>query len=82
LPKDAVKIFTRRGHDWTSRLKKIATDAWRINARSAIIDGEVVAPSSWCGKASDIDRLSYLFADPIVWLCVAPISAAGAVARL
>jgi ATP-dependent DNA ligase len=25
--------------------KKIATDAWRINARSAIIDGEVVAPA-------------------------------------
>ncbi len=43
---DAVKVFTRRGYDWTSRFKKIATDAWRINARSAIIDGEVVAPAA------------------------------------
>jgi bifunctional non-homologous end joining protein LigD len=40
---DAVKVLTRRGYDWTTRFKKIATDAWRINARSAIIDGEVVA---------------------------------------
>jgi bifunctional non-homologous end joining protein LigD len=40
-----VKIFTRRGHDWTSRFKKIASDAWHINAGSAIIDGEVIVPS-------------------------------------
>jgi bifunctional non-homologous end joining protein LigD len=46
IANDAVKILTRRGHDWTSRFKKIATDAWRINARSAIIDGEVVAPAA------------------------------------
>ena len=25
---EAVKIFTRRGHDWTARFKKIADDAW------------------------------------------------------
>jgi bifunctional non-homologous end joining protein LigD len=41
-----VKIFTRRGHDWTNRFRKIAADAWRINAGSAIIDGEVVVPST------------------------------------
>jgi bifunctional non-homologous end joining protein LigD len=41
----AVKVFTRRGHDWTSRFKKIASDAWHINAGSAIIDGEVVVPA-------------------------------------
>ncbi|WP_424629624.1 non-homologous end-joining DNA ligase [Bradyrhizobium sp. SYSU BS000235] len=46
IANDAVKVFTRRGHDWTSRLKKISTDAWHINARSAIIDGEVVAPAA------------------------------------
>jgi bifunctional non-homologous end joining protein LigD len=38
----AVKVFTRRGHDWTHRFKKIAADAWHINAGSAIIDGEAV----------------------------------------
>jgi ATP-dependent DNA ligase len=24
-----VKIFTRRGHDWTNRFKKIAGDTWQ-----------------------------------------------------
>jgi bifunctional non-homologous end joining protein LigD len=43
---DAVKVLTRPGYDWTSRFKKIADDAWRVRARSAIIDGEVIAPSS------------------------------------
>ncbi|MEA2921236.1 MAG: bifunctional non-ous end joining protein LigD [Bradyrhizobium sp.] len=37
--------FTRRGHDWTNRFKKIASDLWHINAGSAIIDGEVVVPA-------------------------------------
>jgi hypothetical protein len=41
----AVKVFTRRGNDWTNRFKKIASDAWHVSAGSAIIDGEVVAPA-------------------------------------
>src|ERR1700726_4884100 len=41
----AVKVFTRRGNDWTNRFRKIAADAWHINAGSAIIDGEVVVPA-------------------------------------
>jgi bifunctional non-homologous end joining protein LigD len=45
LANTAVKIFTRRGNDWTNRFKKIAGDAWHINAGSAIIDGEVIVPS-------------------------------------
>jgi len=40
---EAVKVFTRRGHDWTKRFRKIADDAWHIAARSAILDGEVPA---------------------------------------
>jgi bifunctional non-homologous end joining protein LigD len=43
---EAVKMFTRRGHDWTKRFRKIADDAWHIAARSAIIDGEVVVPAA------------------------------------
>jgi bifunctional non-homologous end joining protein LigD len=43
---EAVKVFTRRGHDWTSRIRKIADDAWHIACRSAIIDGEVVVPAA------------------------------------
>jgi bifunctional non-homologous end joining protein LigD len=42
----AVKVLTRRGNDWTNRFRKIAADAWHINAGSAIIDGEVVVPSA------------------------------------
>jgi bifunctional non-homologous end joining protein LigD len=41
----AIKVFTRRGNDWTNRFRKIAADAWNINAGSAIIDGEVVVPA-------------------------------------
>ena len=37
-----VKVFTWRGNDWTNRFRKIAADAWNINAGSAIIDGEVI----------------------------------------
>jgi bifunctional non-homologous end joining protein LigD len=42
---ESVKVFTRRGHDWTKRFRKIADEAWHIKAGSAIIDGEVVAPA-------------------------------------
>jgi bifunctional non-homologous end joining protein LigD len=46
LANNGVKVFTRRGNDWTKRFKKLADDAWHINAGSAMIDGEVVAPSA------------------------------------
>ena len=26
-----VKVFTRRGNDWTKRFRKIAQDVWHIN---------------------------------------------------
>ncbi|QOZ51540.1 non-homologous end-joining DNA ligase [Bradyrhizobium sp. CCBAU 53338] len=45
LANDGVKIFTRRGHDWTHRFKKVAADAWHVKAGSAIIDGEIVVPA-------------------------------------
>lgn len=43
---EAVKVFTRRGYDWTNRFKKVANEAWYVGASSAIIDGEVVVPAS------------------------------------
>jgi bifunctional non-homologous end joining protein LigD len=46
LANEAVKVYTRRGNDWTKRFKKVADDAWHISAGSAIIDGEVVVPSA------------------------------------
>ncbi|MBR0950394.1 non-homologous end-joining DNA ligase [Bradyrhizobium canariense] len=46
LHNEAVKVFTRRGHDWTHRFKKVAHDAWHIRANSAVIDGEIVVPAA------------------------------------
>jgi bifunctional non-homologous end joining protein LigD len=43
---DDVKIYTRRGNDWTKRFSKIAGDAFLIDAAFAIIDGEVVVPAA------------------------------------
>lgn len=40
-----VKVFTRNGHEWTKRFKKVANDAFHISASSAIIDGEITVPS-------------------------------------
>jgi bifunctional non-homologous end joining protein LigD len=41
-----VTIFTRRGHDWTRRFKKVADAAFHVSAASAIIDGEIVVPAT------------------------------------
>jgi bifunctional non-homologous end joining protein LigD len=46
IANEGIKILTRRGHDWTDRFKKIATDAWHLKVKSAIIDGEVVVPAA------------------------------------
>jgi bifunctional non-homologous end joining protein LigD len=46
LANEAVQIFTRRGHDWTRRFKKVADDAWHIKAASAVVDGEIVVPAA------------------------------------
>src|SRR3954471_16258613 len=46
IANDDVRVFTRRGNDWTKRFKKIAADAYLINAGSAIIDGEIVVPAA------------------------------------
>jgi bifunctional non-homologous end joining protein LigD len=46
LHNSELKVFTRRGYDWTKRFRKVAEDAFDINAGSAIIDGEVVVPQA------------------------------------
>ena len=46
IANENVRIFTRNGHDWTNRFAKIAADAWHLNAKSAIIDGEVIVPAA------------------------------------
>jgi bifunctional non-homologous end joining protein LigD len=46
IANENVRVFTRRGNDWTKRFRKIAHDAFLISASSAIIDGEVVVPAA------------------------------------
>jgi bifunctional non-homologous end joining protein LigD len=46
IANEAVRVFTRRGNDWTKRFKRIADAAFLISASSAIIDGEVVVPAA------------------------------------
>jgi bifunctional non-homologous end joining protein LigD len=46
IANEAVRVFTRNGHDWTGRFKKVADDAFLIPASSAIIDGEIVVPAA------------------------------------
>jgi bifunctional non-homologous end joining protein LigD len=46
IANDDIKVFTRRGNDWTKRFKKIASDAYLVNTGSAVIDGEVVVPAA------------------------------------
>ena len=35
LANEAIKVFTRRGNDWTNRFRKIAADAWHDHRRLA-----------------------------------------------
>ena len=46
IANESIRVFTRRGNDWTNRFKKIANEAFLISANSAIIDGEVVVPAA------------------------------------
>jgi bifunctional non-homologous end joining protein LigD len=46
IANENIRVFTRRGNDWTNRFKKIANEAFLISANSAIIDGEVVVPAA------------------------------------
>jgi bifunctional non-homologous end joining protein LigD len=42
---DDIKVYTRRGNDWSKRFRKIVDAAFLIDAAFAIIDGEVVVPA-------------------------------------
>lgn len=39
-----VRVFTRRGHDWTDKYRAIAEEAAELGVERAIIDGEIVLP--------------------------------------
>jgi hypothetical protein len=42
---EAVRLFTRRGHDWTERYPAIAAAAAKLKARSFTLDGEGWSPA-------------------------------------
>src|SRR6476619_6097513 len=42
IDKDDVRIFTRRGLDWTSKYRGLAEVALELEADHAIIDGEII----------------------------------------
>jgi bifunctional non-homologous end joining protein LigD len=42
----AVRLFTRRGYDWTDRYPEIASTAARFRAKSFTIDGEAAVPDA------------------------------------
>lgn len=39
---DGVRLFTRRGLDWTSKYRDLAKAAASLDVESAIIDGEII----------------------------------------
>jgi bifunctional non-homologous end joining protein LigD len=43
---DTVRLFTRRGYDWTDRYPAIALAAAKLRARSFTIDGEAAVVGS------------------------------------
>src|ERR1700712_2358447 len=45
IANEAIKVYTRNGHDRTRRFNKVADDPFQISAPSAIIDGEIVVPA-------------------------------------
>jgi ATP-dependent DNA ligase len=55
---DAVRLFTRRGYDWSTRYPVIAGTAAQLRARSFTIDGEVAV----CGPEGDDLGTSRTFA--------------------
>jgi bifunctional non-homologous end joining protein LigD len=55
-----IRLYTRRGYDWSGKYPRIAEALLSLRVRSCIIDGEAV----WPGKdgKSDFDKLhSYAY---------------------
>jgi hypothetical protein len=51
----AVRLFTRRGHDWTDRYPAIAAAAAKLRAKSFTVDGEAVRIEK-AGRGNAPDR--------------------------
>jgi bifunctional non-homologous end joining protein LigD len=62
-----VRLFTRRGYDWSDKYPRIVDSLLSLRVKSIIVDGEAV----WAGKdgKSDFDRLHSRAHDEVVFLC-------------
>ncbi|TKA96316.1 DNA ligase D [Cereibacter changlensis] len=55
-----VRLYTRSGLDWTAQFGALVPEFERVNCRSALIDGEVIAPGVETGMFSALqDRLKH-----------------------
>ena len=45
-----VRLFTRRGYDWSGKYPWIVDSLLSLRVRSIIVDGEAV----WCGKDGEV----------------------------
>jgi ATP-dependent DNA ligase len=62
---DRVRLFTRRGHDWTERLPRVAEALRALPVSSAVIDGEAVACDA--DGVTNFDRLRSALARKTAW---------------
>jgi len=48
LVNEAVKVFTRRGNDWTKRFRKVADDTWHISGTTdfSVLQNELKGKST------------------------------------
>jgi ATP-dependent DNA ligase len=72
---ERVRLFTRRGFDWTDRYPRIAHSARRLPVARFLIDGEAVV----CGEdgVSDFERLHSREHDASVFLYAFDLRALG-----
>jgi len=73
-----VRLYTRRGHDWTDRFGPIASAIGRLGARECVVDGEACvvdekgrpsfgALQEWLSGGSTPARIAYAVFD-LLWL--------------
>ena len=55
---DDIKVFTRRGNDWTKRFKKIAGEAYLINSGSRVATGRLLCLPRMAAPSSQFCRMN------------------------
>jgi bifunctional non-homologous end joining protein LigD len=73
IQRGAVRMFTRRGHDWTAKFRVVADALARLSASELILDGEIIVQdehgvSNFAALQSELarrrsDRLTYYVFD-------------------